>query len=1528
MKSVSRYAAVVLAVILFAWNGLVRNACSDCGDGIAVPPFLTAGGVKPNLLLMLDNSASMYDLAYVSADETYCYDDTYVPSGSYTGYFERDTIYVYSFADGEFQPNPAASSITDICTNDTASKYRGEDLCIYFDGPDQEAVTTFAARGNLLNWATTSKFDTEKKILTGGKYDDVNQRLVMESRGCLDRQFVKKVPIANSVGSAYATLGVRRDAPSYRTVIDVYSVTEDGFDVTACQEAINELESGNLGQAKLKIDECMTYFEHTGQDPLAAYKAAFNHAVQGCWFMNKQGEPIPGAGDVQRARNDCTNVYGDLRDDDATWSGPATIYFDNAAHVCSGDFATGEGYVGRCWDPSRAVYRSNGNWSTAGWIVDSSVCIEQALLDYCNAMAVPEVPDPSDVAGTTGEFWNIPAMLIDAGVLTQLLDPVTTLNGYISQLTAPTGLLQEYGDRIRIGTMVFNDFGSATECVASDPHIDYYCSDAADQDGGKVVAGIGAVTNEDLVDAVNGIQATTWTPFAEAFYNAIGYYTQNSSLRLNATDFTIGADPIEAWCQANNVVLITDGASTADMNAEVSSFVNMAGHDDEDGGDVVGCDELSGSTLLDDLTYYAKHGTDLFSAQLNGHDKENITTYVIAAGSAREGLAGECSPDTLLQAAAENGGTTFYRAENFTDLGGVLEGVFDDIASNPASGSAASVVSASRGGEGVLYQAIFWSSREDGTNSVQWTGEVRALLVNRYGEIFEDSNGNKALDAADLRVLFYYDEGFKETRACYGSLREDGSCDGLSKSTTQVRYLWAASDWLHGADVPSNRLPYISPDRERYIFTWDDLDNDGIVDSSEVLPFEPRDWGSLSVDASRGPAPLDFGLQTSDEVNEVVRWIRGEDQAGMRSRSLMLDLDRDGVLETPVTWRLGDVVYSTPMEVAAPAELYGMQYQDESYDDFYTFYRKRRRMVYFGANDGMLHAANGGFYNEESRRFCRTPDCPAEESGPELGAEMWAYVPYNLLPHLKCLTDPAYRHKYYVDLRPRIFDVQIFSPSDGTHIGGWGTILVGGMRFGGYSIRPGELDLDDNGTADYPEDSREFTSAYFILDITDPERPPVLLGELTWTTGGSEAELGYTTGIPTVVPMKDGAVTTWYLILGSGPTTLEGVSDQRANLCVLPLEWLVGSSRSALRIPNALPDPVTQGGCFQLSDDRSFVSDLATLDFEVAEEEDYKADAVYFGTVEGTFDAWGGKLYRLVTHKEDADGNQLVTVPNEWSTLLSASGKANPVPLIDAGRPITAAVNAGIDDRENFWIYVGTGRYFAGDDKTDYSQQVYYGIKEPRDASGLFTWETVGETGTRSTTPGAQGLLRVDQIQVSEGLTPEAAVLSCAGRSLCLPAGVTNFAGLKDYIVGTGDGDDVTDTGTDGWYRVFTETGERNLGQGTLFGGLITFTSYEPVNDPCLAAGESYLYGVYYQTGTAWYEPIFFPHGVGEDGLVAYKLDLGFGMFTTPTLHSGGEDGAKAYVQSSTGNIIEIDQQNLPLNNIHSERISWHELYE
>ncbi len=435
----------------------------------------------------------------------------------------------------------------------------------------------------------------------------------------------------------------------------------------------------------------------------------------------------------------------------------------------------------------------------------------------------------------------------------------------------------------------------------------------------------------------------------------------------------------------------------------------------------------------------------------------------------------------------------------------------------------------------------------------------------------------------------------------------------------------------------------------------------------------------------------------------------------MRQRQLPTDFDLDGSTET-VTWRLGDVVHSTPIAVSRPSEGYHYIYRDSSYGTFAAHYNKRRHVIYFGGNDGMLHAVNGGFYDEVDKKFCLTADCTNENSAPELGAELWAYVPYNLLPHLKCLADPNYDHKYFVDLKPRIFDVQIFSP-DADHPGGWGTILVGGMRFGGARISAHDLDLADNGVADYPSDTRQFISAYFILDVTNPEKAPALLGEMTFDSG-SDADMGFSATMPTVVPMKTGANTSeWYLVLGSGPTAIDGTSTQAGKVAVYSLKKLTSSPRSALRIPDALPASTNDAGRFALTDSNSFVSDLVTVDFDLVE--NYRADVVYFGTVSGSWGNWGGKVYRLVTHKE-VSGTETASKPSDWATLLS-SPLTNPLPLIDVGRPVTAAPAVGWDGKYR-WVFFGTGRFFHADDKADSQQQCPGYLLRHQRAPGL-QWE-------------------------------------------------------------------------------------------------------------------------------------------------------------------------------------------------------------
>ena len=105
-----------------------------------------------------------------------------------------------------------------------------------------------------------------------------------------------------------------------------------------------------------------------------------------------------------------------------------------------------------------------------------------------------------------------------------------------------------------------------------------------------------------------------------------------------------------------------------------------------------------------------------------------------------------------------------------------------------------------------------------------------------------------------------------------------------------------------------------------------------------------------------------------------------------------------------------------------------------------------------------------------------------------------------------------------------------------------------------------------------------------------------------------------------------------------------------------------------------------------------------------------------------------------------------------------------------------------------------------------------------------------------------------------------------------------------------------------GWYMDFPGAKERNLGQATLFGDLLTFTTYIPSADICSFAGQSNLYAVYYKTGTAYFESVIgtIHHDtdsdteIGEGELeIKRTVSLGDGLAVTPNFMSANKRALK-----------------------------------
>lgn len=159
-----------------------------------------------------------------------------------------------------------------------------------------------------------------------------------------------------------------------------------------------------------------------------------------------------------------------------------------------------------------------------------------------------------------------------------------------------------------------------------------------------------------------------------------------------------------------------------------------------------------------------------------------------------------------------------------------------------------------------------------------------------------------------------------------------------------------------------------------------------------------------------------MNCMSAAEAETLISWGRGENQNRLRYRH---------------GWRLGDIVHATPVVVGPPANFIAT----ESYQNFYDANLHRQKMVYVGANDGMLHAFNA-----------------------DSGQEEWAFVPEFALPDFAVMADSGYCHTYTCDQTATVKDVMIN--------GVWRTALAAGGREGGSSL--------------------------FALDITEPADPVVM----------------------------------------------------------------------------------------------------------------------------------------------------------------------------------------------------------------------------------------------------------------------------------------------------------------------------------------------------------------------------------------------------------------------------------------------------
>ena len=382
------------------------------------------------------------------------------------------------------------------------------------------------------------------------------------------------------------------------------------------------------------------------------------------------------------------------------------------------------------------------------------------------------------------------------------------------------------------------------------------------------------------------------------------------------------------------------------------------------------------------------------------------------------------------------------------------------------------------------------------------------------------------------------------------------------------------------------------------------------------------------------------------------------------------DEDGDGDETETRRWRLGDIYHSTPVVVTRPF----LPSQEQSYTTFRTTWASRTPILLVGSNDGMLHA-----FRESD------------------GAELWAFIPPDILPRLKELTQTMGNHPYLVDGSPIAADVKIGAQMDTARYpwldatNAWRTIVVFGERRGGKH--------------------------YHALDITDTANPHYL-----WSY--TNDELLETWSEPVIGKVKVSGGDKYVAIFGGGYDTANNNQHGRG---VFVVDLANGEKLWEYKTP-AAPGAISTTTCNASTTNRNCMNySIAASPLALDLDADGYIDRVYIGDI-------GGQLWKIDLSKRA----QLSGSPPTAATCADATssdcwmGKrffragdpsnfdANPPADEDyyPSQPIYSAPNATYDANRDVWIYFGTGdrnhpRAPTSDsDASLKDQNRFYGIKD------------------------------------------------------------------------------------------------------------------------------------------------------------------------------------------------------------------------
>jgi hypothetical protein len=260
-----------------------------------------------------------------------------------------------------------------------------------------------------------------------------------------------------------------------------------------------------------------------------------------------------------------------------------------------------------------------------------------------------------------------------------------------------------------------------------------------------------------------------------------------------------------------------------------------------------------GATLLASAAKYGGFKDNNNDGTSNFNPSSGQTCVYPATSNINPGTAGPFYSDPEWDAVDGQGNPnhdcvpdTFFDANDGYGLRDQILAAINDILKNSASGTSISVLASSSNGDGSIYQAYFYPETPKSTGStdvISWTGYFQGLFIDTYGNLREDHGG--ASGAGDGKLV-YTDDNIVATEVSssgevvirrYPDTDGDGKPEDLGYYATprtggtvatlrEMQGMWEGGKKLALRNLTS---------KPRNLFTWVDLNDDGVVTANERL---------------------------------------------------------------------------------------------------------------------------------------------------------------------------------------------------------------------------------------------------------------------------------------------------------------------------------------------------------------------------------------------------------------------------------------------------------------------------------------------------------------------------------------------------------------------------------------------------------------------------------------------------------------------------------------------------------------------